>query len=148
MLDQSTRTAILRLREEGHGARAIARVLKVSRGAVKDVFASGSEAVPHLVRVELAEPLRDDILALYASCKGNLVRVHEELTAKGATLSYQALTGFCRRHAIGRAPTQPAGRYEFEPASRCSTTPRRTSPPSADAASGSRAPRSSSATPG
>lgn len=115
MLDQSTRTAILRLREEGHGARAIARALGVSRGAVKTVLASGSEAVPHLDRTELAEPLRDDIVALYASCKGNLVRVHEELTAQGATLSYQALTAFCRRHAIGRAPPTPAGRYEFEP---------------------------------
>ena len=93
MLDQSTRTAILRLREEGHGARAIARVLKVSRGAVKDVFASGSEVVPHLVRVELAEPLRDDILALYASCKGNLVRVHEELAAKGACFDNAANSG-------------------------------------------------------
>ena len=68
MLDQSTRTAILRLREEGHGARAIARALGVSRGAVKTVLASGSEAVPHLDRAELAEPLRDEIVALYASC--------------------------------------------------------------------------------
>ena len=115
MLDQSTRTAILRLREEGHGARAIARTLGISRGAVKTVFKAGSEAVPHLDRAELAEPLRDDIIALYASCKANLVRVHQELAIKGATLSYQALTAFCRRHAIGRAPKPPAGRYEFEP---------------------------------
>ena len=110
MLDQSTRTAILRLREEGHGARAIARTLGISRGAVKTVFKAGSEAVPHLDRAELAEPLRDDIIALYASCKANLVRVHQELAIKGATLSYQALTAFCRRHAIGRAPKPPAGR--------------------------------------
>lgn len=48
-------------------------------------------------------------------CKGNLVRVHEELTADGAQMSYQALTSFCRRHGIGQAPIVPAGRYHFSP---------------------------------
>jgi hypothetical protein len=47
MLDQSTRTAILKLHEQGHSLRGIARVMRLSRGA-------------------------------YSSCKGNLVRVHEE----------------------------------------------------------------------
>lgn len=78
MIDQTTRSAILRLRSEGHGTRAIATALGISRGAVKRVLAAGSDQVPHLERAELAEPHRDDILSLYASCKGNLVRVHEE----------------------------------------------------------------------
>jgi hypothetical protein len=43
------------------------------------------------------------------------VRVHEELVAAGATLSYPALTGFCRRHGIGREAPEPAGAYDFEP---------------------------------
>jgi hypothetical protein len=43
------------------------------------------------------------------------VRVHEELLAAGAELSYAALTAFCRRHGIGQAPVTAAGRYEFEP---------------------------------
>jgi hypothetical protein len=43
------------------------------------------------------------------------VRVHEELIAGGAELSYPALTGFCRRHGIGQTPVVPAGRYEFAP---------------------------------
>jgi len=43
------------------------------------------------------------------------VRVHEELLAGGAELSYPALTAFCRRHGIGQTPLVPAGRYEFEP---------------------------------
>jgi hypothetical protein len=43
------------------------------------------------------------------------VRVHEELTAGGAELSYPALTAFCRRQGIGQAPIVPAGRYHFEP---------------------------------
>lgn len=49
------------------------------------------------------------------SCRGNLVRVHEELLASGADLSYPALTAFCRRHSIGQTPVAPAGRYHFEP---------------------------------
>jgi hypothetical protein len=43
------------------------------------------------------------------------VRVHEELVASGATLSYPALTGFCRRQGIGQTPIVPAGQYHFEP---------------------------------
>jgi len=43
------------------------------------------------------------------------VRVHEELTAEGAALSYTALTAFCRRQGIGQTPIVPSGRYEFQP---------------------------------
>jgi transposase len=115
MLDQSTRTAILRLHEQGHGSRAIARVLGISRGAVKEVVKAGAPTVPRLPRAEKAEPHRDDIWALLTTCKGNLVRVHEELTTAGAELSYQALTAFCRRHGIGHVQKMPAGAYHFEP---------------------------------
>jgi hypothetical protein len=113
MLDETTRKAILRLAKAGSGSRAIARAIGISRGAVRDVLRAGSSEVPRLLRAEKAEPYRDEILALYASCKGNLVRVHEELAARGATLSYQALTAFCRRHEIGHEPPRPAGQYHF-----------------------------------
>ena len=43
------------------------------------------------------------------------MRVHEELTASGAVLSYPALTGFCRRQGIGQTPIVAAGQYHFEP---------------------------------
>ena len=43
------------------------------------------------------------------------MRVHEELTAGGAALSYPALTAFCRRRGIGQSPLAPSGRYHFEP---------------------------------
>jgi transposase len=115
MLDQTTRSAILRLREEGHGTRAIARALGVSRGAVKDVLEHGRAEVPRAERTEKAAPHRDEILDLFVRCKGNLVRVHEELARGGAMLSYQALTAFCRRHGIGHEPKKPAGQYHFEP---------------------------------
>lgn len=79
------------------------------------VLARGTDEVPLLVRPELAEPYRDQILELYDDCKHNLVRVHEELTARGVQLSYQALTAFCRRHEIGHEPKLPSGRYQFAP---------------------------------
>jgi hypothetical protein len=71
--------------------------------------------VPAIQRAEKAEPYRQQILDLLSSCKGNLVRVHEELTASGAKLSYPALTAFCRRQGIGQTPIVPAGHYHFEP---------------------------------
>ena len=115
MLDQTTRSAILRLREQGHGTRSIAKALGVSRDAVLDVVKSGSAEVPRLVRKELADEHRRQILELFAACKGNLVRVHEELVGGGAALSYQALTAFCRRHGIGHPSKPPVGHREFLP---------------------------------
>jgi len=116
MLDQTTRQTILTLREAGHGVRAIARALHISRGAVKAVLADGGATPPMLERAEKAEPHRDEILALHASCKGNFVRVHEELLARGiVTLSYPALTAFCRKHGIGYEAPKPKGRYHFGP---------------------------------
>ena len=115
MLDQTTRAAILRLRLEGHGSRSIATALGISRNAVREVLRAGTAEVPRLVRPELGEAHRSEIAALYVDCKGNLVRVHEKLRDAGATLSYQALTAFCRRHGIGHAPVKPAGQYHFEP---------------------------------
>lgn len=68
-----------------------------------------------IARSELAAAYRDEILRLHASCQGNLVRVHEELLAQGAELSYPALTAFCRRADVGGSPKPAAGRYHFEP---------------------------------
>jgi len=115
VLDQGTRTAILKLHEQGHSLRGIARAMGLSRGAVRKVIRSDSAAVPRIERQEVAAPYRQEILELYKSCKGNLVRVHEELVASGAQFSYQALTAFCRRQGIGQEPIKPAGRYPFEP---------------------------------
>jgi transposase len=115
MLDQSIRTAILALHEQKHGVRTIARMLGISRGAVRDVVRAQSAEVPRLVRSEVASDHEATIRELYLASKGNLVRVHEQLVAQGVVLSYQGLTAFCRRHQIGSAPPQPSGRYHFAP---------------------------------
>ena len=128
MLDQSVRTAILALHEKQQGVRAIARALKLSRGAVRGVLRARSAEVPRLVRKEFGAEHEEAIRELYLAAKGNLVRVHELLVEQGATLSYQALTAFCRRHQIGRAPPEPSGRYHFEPGEEMQhdTSPHRT----------------------
>lgn len=115
MLDERTRSAIFRLHEEGHGSRTIADVLGISRVSVKRVLREGLVEIPKVVRAEKAEPHRELIMELHASCKGNLVRVHEELSLVGAAVSYQALTAFCRRHEIGYEAPLPSGQYHFQP---------------------------------
>jgi transposase len=115
MLTQAQRPAFLELHSKGVSKHEIARVLEVSRPSVRKVLRSNAREVPEIHRPEKAEPYRQRILDLFSNCKGNLVRVHEELLAGGAALSYQALTAFCRRHGIGQAPVKPAGRYYFDP---------------------------------
>jgi predicted transcriptional regulator len=115
MLDQSTRRTILELHGRGIGTRRIAKLVGASRNAVKDVIRRDCADVPQIARTERADSYRDEILELYTTCKGNLARVHEELVTQGATLSYPALTAFCRRHGIGQPPKRPTGRYHFEP---------------------------------
>ncbi len=115
MLDLDTRTAILKLREQGHGLRPIARLVGVSRNAVRDVLKSGAREVPPLDRASQLGPHVDRIRALYALCKGNLVRVGEMLGDEGVTVAYTTLTGFCRRHKIGVVAKPPVGEYKFDP---------------------------------
>lgn len=115
MLPENARRVIIELRSKGWGIRKIARELKVSRTAVRAVLEVGTADVPRLSRDEIAEPYRDRILGLLAECKGNLVRVHEEIVKEGCAISYQALTAFCRRHEIGTAPPKPSGQYTFAP---------------------------------
>ena len=116
MLSQAQRTTILELHTQQVSKREIARLLGISRVAVRKVLRSNSIALPELPRPEKAEPHRQQILELFSQCRGNLVRVHEELLATGgAELSYAALTAFCRRHGIGYAPPAPAGQYDFAP---------------------------------
>jgi transposase len=115
MLSQAQRTTILELSAQGVSRREIARMLGISRPTVRKVVRSNSTEVPEIVRAEKAEPYRQRILELFSACKENLVRVHEELTAGGAALSYPALTAFCRKQGIGQSPVVAAGQYHFEP---------------------------------
>lgn len=115
MLDRDIRAAALTLARKGRGLRVIAKALGISRNSVKKILESGEADVPPLQRLERLDPHVERIRELYANCKGNLVRVHEELRAEGIDAAYPTLTSFCRRNEIGQKPKQPAGEYHFKP---------------------------------
>jgi transposase len=115
MLDLDTRQAIFTLKSKGRGIKAIARALKVSRNTVKAVLRSGRREVPPLERTDQAVPHLDAIREQYGRCRGNLVRVWEELAARDIVIPYSTLTAACRRHGIGVKAKQPAGEYDFAP---------------------------------
>lgn len=116
MLDLETRSAILRLAQEGHGTRFICRAVGVSRKSVQRVLASGQAEVPPIERPDQLSAHVEKVRELHFACKGNLVRVHEELTARhDIDVPYSTLTRFCRDAEIGLAPKKASGRYEFGP---------------------------------
>ena len=115
MLDRDTRTAILRLTEEGHGKKRIAQLVGASPRTVGRVLRDGRAEVPRLERDSLLDPHVDRVRELHAVCRGNLARVAEILGDDGVAVPYSTLTGFCRRHGIGVEPRPRAGRYHFEP---------------------------------
>ncbi|MCK4415422.1 MAG: IS21 family transposase, partial [Candidatus Eisenbacteria sp.] len=107
--------AILHLKRQGHGIRTIARLVQVSRNAVRRVLRSGAIEVPALEREERLGAHLNRVRELYADCRGNRQRVQEELAAEGVRVSYSTLTAFCRRHGVGVERKPRVGRYFFEP---------------------------------
>ena len=85
MLSPAQRTTILELNRPGLSQRETARGLGISRPTVRKVLRWNAAQVPELHRAEKAEPCRQRILELFSASKGNLVRVHEELAAGGAS---------------------------------------------------------------
>lgn len=113
MLHRRQRAAILELSAKGLSDRQIAKALKISRPSVRKVIDSGTETVPRALRPSRLAGRQEEIEELTRRCKGNLVRVHEELAVTGPSVSYQALTAFVRSQTP--PPQQPAGQYEFAP---------------------------------
>lgn len=81
------------------------------------MIASGSSQVLR----RQAKPHRLDALIgtlreLHADCRGNLVRVHEELQARhGLAVPYTTLSRYCRKQGIGVEQKVPAGRIVTDP---------------------------------
>ena len=116
MITVETRTAILRLREEGHGTRTIAKALGISRETVKRALENGQASVEAASRESILDPYLDAVITLENICEGNLIRVQEELNARHQVeVPYSTLTHFCRKHKIGMEPPKAAGRYHFSP---------------------------------
>lgn len=115
MLDRDTRAAVLRLRQEGHGTRTIGDALGISRHAVRRVLLQNDPSPPRIDRETVYDGHLDRIRVLFVSCRGNLVRVHEELVREGVPAAYATLTRFCRSNGIGVEPKKRVGTWEFSP---------------------------------
>lgn len=115
MLDAETRAAVLKLHEAGHGARTIARALKLSRTTVRKVVAAGAVDVPAATRPAVLDEHLERVRTLVETCDHNLVRVHEELGAAGIEVGYSSVTRFCQRHGLVAPRKVPAGRYDTGP---------------------------------
>lgn len=117
MLDQGMRTAVLELRGKGHTIRQIARVLEISRNSVREVIASGSARPPETKRRRALEEWHAAIRELFVECRGNVVRVREELAKRrGVKASYSSLTRYCRDFGLRNEEKAPTYRIETAPA--------------------------------
>jgi len=117
MHDEDTRTAVLRLarRDPAPSRRAIARAVGISRDAVDRILHSGQATLPLPERPSQLDGRLERIQELHRLCRSNLVRVHEMLAEDGVEVAYSTLTGFCRRHGLGKKPKERAGQYHFDP---------------------------------
>ena len=115
VLDQETRRLILQLHDKGMAVRAIARLVSHSRPTVTRVIESQSDEPNQAGKGSMLDEHRSEIVRLIGRCRGNLVRVHEELVAAGVKHGYNTLADYVRKHNLKQASPDPSGRYHFEP---------------------------------
>ncbi len=114
MISPAYRQTILEMKKKDVSVRRIARTLKVSRNTVRDVIKNGAERLP-AKESQYAQHL-PVIKALFRECRGNAVRVREELEARhDVVIPYQTLTWLIRKFEIGTKKKKRAGIYVFEP---------------------------------
>ena len=100
MLSQAQPTTILELNAKGVTLREIARVMKLSRWAVRKILRSNSTQTPEIQRAEKAEPYRQQIL---------------ELLISRGPVSFRTGRGVAARHVSAR---RRGGRQEVQGADR------------------------------
>ena len=116
MLKPTMEQVIIEMHKRGVTQRAIARQLKVSRNTVKNVLRAPEEGRTAQPRPSNYEQYLNLVRELFAECRGNVVRVAEELTSRhGITIPYQTLTWLVRKHQLRNTVKERAGRYHFEP---------------------------------
>jgi transposase len=100
---------------KGVSLREVSRILKVSRNTVRSVIKKGS--APESARESKYVKHLPEIKELFRECRGNVVRVREELESRySIVIPYQTLTWVIRKHEIGKKKkNKRAGEYVFEP---------------------------------
>jgi transposase len=111
MYDPVIKSTIEQLHQAGKSIREISRFLKLSRNTVRSIVRQKSKT-PLYEEHNLLELIR----TLMASCKGNLVRVHELLTLEHQqNIAYSTLTYWVRKYELRETPSPHVGEYLFEP---------------------------------
>jgi transposase len=100
---------------KGVSLREVSRILKVSRNTVRSVIKKGS--APESARESKYVKHLPEIKELFRECRGNVVRVREELESRySIVIPYQTLTWVIRKHEIGKKKKNiRSGEYVFEP---------------------------------
>ncbi len=100
---------------KGVSLREISRTLNVSRNTVRSVVKNGG--ISETKKESKYTKHLPEIKELFRECRGNIVRVREELKSRhDIVIPYQTLTWFIRKHNISKKKKQKrAGAYVFEP---------------------------------
>lgn len=114
MITPACRQTILEMKNKGVSIRGIGRTLQISRNTVRNVLKKG-EAQPSLKESQYKSHV-PVIKALFQECRGNAVRVKEELESRhDVVIPYQTLTWIIRTYEICSKKKKRSGRYVFEP---------------------------------
>lgn len=115
MIKPSKKEAILELEKTGMSLHKIAQNLKVSINTVRNVLRGDSEKESSQKESRYEEHI-PVIRDLFTQCRGNAVRVAEELESRHQiTIPYQTLTWIIRKYSIREPKKKRAGQYHFEP---------------------------------
>ncbi|RPJ15015.1 MAG: IS21 family transposase [Deltaproteobacteria bacterium] len=115
MIDPSKEELIRELARNGSSQRKIAELLKISRNTVQRVLDSPATRPAPKRESRYADhlPIIKDLLQ---QCRGNLVRVQEELvTRHQLEIPYQSLSWLVRDHQLRQPAVKRAGQYSFAP---------------------------------
>lgn len=115
MIEPSKEELIRELAGNGSSQREIAKLLKISRNTVRRILDSPTtrQAPKRESRYACHLPIIKDLLQ---QCRGNLVRVKEELAARHQIeIPYQSLTWLVRDHQLRQPTGKRVGRYHFGP---------------------------------
>ncbi len=103
------------LAKHGASQRSIAKQLGISRNTVSNILTS-SDIRPVRDHESQYEQHLPQVRELFSLCKGNAIRVQEELVARhNIKIPYQSLTWLIRKHQIRIPAPKRAGRYHFKP---------------------------------
>lgn len=108
---------VQQLYASGKSIREISRILELSRNTVRAILQKNdSENQGGYTTKPSEQEWIELIKPLLASCKGNLVRVHEMLAEEHQKkIPYSTLTYLVRKYQLREPPSQRVGEYVFKP---------------------------------